>query len=140
MTLLMDREMIATLIPHSGAMCLLDGVLFWDAASLRCVSWRYTKADNPLRRPDGTLGMACAIELAGQAMALHGGLAAGKPEQGFLVSLRDVRLAGGQLDSAEGELIIEAALLMGDATGATYRFIVSREGAELVSGRATVKR
>jgi len=139
--MLMDRDQIAALIPHAGAMCLLDGVMFWDAVSVRCISRRYAQADNPLRRADGTLGAACGIEIAGQAMALHGGLTAapgGPPAQGYLVSLRDVRLAVAQLDAAEGELIVEAERLMGDARGATYRFAVSREGAELISGRATV--
>ena len=35
--ILVDRDTIATMIPHAGAMCLLDGVLGWDETSVRCV-------------------------------------------------------------------------------------------------------
>jgi predicted hotdog family 3-hydroxylacyl-ACP dehydratase len=132
------REMIEAMIPHAGAMCLLDAVLRWDAGSIHCVSFRFGAGENPMRRADGTLGAACLIELAAQAMAVHGRLTAGAdgaPVRGYLASLRDVRLAA--LVGA-GELVIEVELLMGDVGGASYRFTVSGEGVELASGRATV--
>ena len=137
----LGRDEILALIPHSGAMCLLDEVLEWDAASVRCLSHRYRASDNPLRRADGTLGTACGIEIAAQAMAVHGRLTAvgdGPPRPGFLVSLRDVRLHAARLDAQAGPLIIMARQLLGDARGAAYEFNVSRAAAELVSGRATV--
>jgi predicted hotdog family 3-hydroxylacyl-ACP dehydratase len=138
--IVIDRDRIATMIPHAGAMCLLDGVLSWDAVSVRCTSSRYRHADNPLRRMDGSLGAACGIEIAAQAMAVHGGLIAGtgRPRQGYLAGLRDVRLATEHLDMAAGDLIVEAELLMGDASGATYRFMLERDGIGLLSGRATL--
>ena len=43
----LDRDEILTLIPHGGAMCLLDEVLDWDATSVRCLSHRYRASDNP---------------------------------------------------------------------------------------------
>ncbi len=138
---LLDRAGIAKLIAHAGAMCLLDGLLDWDADSVRCVSRRFAQADNPLRRADGTQGAACGIEIAAQAMALHGRLTAGTDGPavpGMLASLRDVRLAAARLDSVAGELLVEVARLTGDAGGASYRFALSREGEALVSGRATV--
>ena len=138
---LMDRAAIAALIPHAGAMCLLDGVLDWNATSLCGVSRRFADADNPLLRPDGTLGAASGIEIAAQAMALHARLLAGqgeKPAQGMLASLRNVRLATRQINKAAGELLIEAQLLLGDHTGATYRFALYQAGETLISGRATV--
>ena len=97
----LGRDEILTLIPHGGAMCLLDEVLDWDAAAIHCLSHRYRAPDNPLRRADGTLGSACGIEIAAQAMAVHGRLTApaeGTPVPGYLVSLRDVRLASPRLD------------------------------------------
>lgn len=135
------REQILGMIPHAGAMCLLDEVLDWDAASVRCLSRCYCAADNPLRRADGTLGTACGIEIAAQAMAVHGRLTApegGAPVPGYLVSLRDVRLAAPLLDDAAGPLLIEARLLMGDGAGASYEFAVTCQGAPWLSGRATV--
>jgi len=136
----LGRDAILTLIPHGGAMCLLDEVLDWDAACICCLSHRTRAADNPLRRADGTLGSACGIEIAAQAMAVHGRLIGpleGAPVPGYLVSLRDVRLARPQLDGGGGPLTIHATRLMGDARGATYSFSVSHEGTDMLSGRAT---
>jgi len=136
----MNREAILGLIPHGGCMCLLDEVLEWDAESVRCLSHRFAAPDNPLRRADGTLGTACGIEIAAQAMALHGQLTAsadGPPIPGYLVSLRDVNLATPTLDSA-GPLTISATRLLGDAGSASYAFTITGEGADLLTGRATV--
>jgi predicted hotdog family 3-hydroxylacyl-ACP dehydratase len=138
--MLVDRERIAALIPHAGAMCLLDGVLHWDAGSIRCLSHRHLALDNPLRRAAG-LGGLCGIEFAAQAMAVHGRLAAdpgGAPAAGYLVSLRDVTCRAQRLDLLAGPLIILAERLAGDERQALYRFAVEGDGAELLGGRATV--
>ncbi len=138
---LIGREQIASMIPHAGEMCLLDEVLHWDEDSVRCVSRCYAGTENPMRRGDGVLGAACGIEIAAQAMAVHGRLVApadGKADAGYLASVRDVRFAVARLDAEPGDLIIDAERLMGDARGATYRFSVTRGGAKLLSGRATV--
>ena len=137
----LSRDAILALIPHGGAMCLLDEVLDWDAAAIHCLSDRYRATDNPLRRADGTLGSACGIEIAAQAMAVHGRLTApaeGMPVPGYLVSLRDVHLSGPRLDTAAGALTVRATRLMGDARGATYGFSVIDREIEMLSGRATV--
>jgi predicted hotdog family 3-hydroxylacyl-ACP dehydratase len=134
-------EEIAAMIPHAGTMCLLDSGLSWNARSIRCMSRRHGRHDNPLRRADGTVGAASGIEFAVQAMATHGYLVAagaGRPLEGYLVSLRDVRLRTARLDRIAGDLIIDAERLMGDMRCALYRFALASEGAELVSGRATV--
>jgi len=136
-----DRPQIASMIPHRGAMCLLDAVLSWDLVSVRCMSRRHRCADNPLRRADGTLGAACGVEVAAQAMAVHGRLVAGiggPPTPGYLASVRDLCLRTARLDCIEGDLIIAAERLMGDAQGATYRFVLASDGIELLRGRATV--
>ncbi len=137
---IIGREQILTMIPHAGAMCLLDEVLRWDALSVRCLSRRYRDADNPLRRANGTLGAACGIEIAAQAMAVHGGLtaAAAAPAGGYLVSLRDVRLTTARLDATDGDLLVDAERLLGDAKTALYRFSLAVHGTELLCGRATV--
>lgn len=139
--MLMDRRQIATMIPHAGTMCLLDAVLSWNAVSVRCLSRRCGNADNPLRRADGGLGAVCGIEIAAQAMAVHGRLVAGgsnPPAHGYLASVRDVRLRVSRLDDIAGDIIIDAEHLMGDAQSAAYQFTLSSDSIELVSGRATV--
>jgi len=133
------RDAILRLIPHAGEMCLIDEILAWDAGFLKCRSTRFARISNPLRRPDGGLGMASGIEIAGQAMAAHGRLTAGvdtPPVPGMLVSLRDVACAAGPLQGAE--LRIEVEQLMGDAAGASYRFSITGGGEMLLGGRAIV--
>jgi predicted hotdog family 3-hydroxylacyl-ACP dehydratase len=74
-------------------------------------------------------------------MAIHARLVAPTgtpPSLGYLASLRDVRFGAAQLDAATGDLIIEAARLMGNAGGATYTFTLTRGATLLLSGRATV--
>lgn len=136
----MKRDDILAMIPHAGSMCLLDEVLDWGPDKIRCLSHRFAQADNPLRRPDGTLGTACGIEIAAQAMAVHGRLTApagGVPIPGYLVSLRDVRLITPNLDTP-GPLTITATRLLGDTSGASYNFSVTDPLTELLNGRATV--
>ena len=108
---LIEREQILTMIPHAGSMCLLDAVLAWDEGSVRCLSRRYRDSDNPLRRADGVLGAACGIEIAAQAMAVHGRLISGEtgpPTRGYLASLRDVALRTLRLDALDGDLAVDA--------------------------------
>ncbi len=86
------------------------------AAAPRTAPWtiRYARTDR--------LGIACGIEYAAQAMALHGALAAGAtggapvdtPKVGFLAGVRDVRLWVSRLDDIEADLICDAILVAGD--------------------------
>lgn len=138
--MLVTRAQLAELIPHDGAMCLLDGVLRWDAAGITCVSRSHRDARNPLRT-DGHLPALCGIEYAAQAMAVHGALAGGRgdrPRAGYLASLRDVICRADRLDEREGDLIVEAQQLASDAGRVAYRFTVRVDDAEVLSGRATV--
>jgi predicted hotdog family 3-hydroxylacyl-ACP dehydratase len=140
--MLLDRDDIATLIPHAGLMCLLDGVERWDEESIRCVSARHRMLDNPLRRA-GRLGAACGIEFAAQAMAVHGRLAGGggnapRPRLGYLASLRALECRRARLDDLPGELVIEANRVAGDELRVIYEFRIACDGAELLSGRAAV--
>ena len=66
----LDAAAIARLVPHAGAMCLLDRALASDAQSIRCESARHRDPAMPLRR-DGILPAICGAEFALQAMALQ---------------------------------------------------------------------
>lgn len=136
-----NREQIATLIPHAGTMCLLDAVVRWDMASISCRTGRHQHTDNPLRRPNGVIGAICGVEIAAQAMAVHSrliGYGSAHAKPGYLTSVRDVRLHAARLDHLAEELQVDAELLAGDARSATYRFAVGGASGELISGRATV--
>jgi len=135
----LDHAGIAALIPHAGAMCLLHGVIDWDAERITCVARGQTDARNPLR-VGATLPVLCGIEYAAQAMAVHGGLTAlegQRPRAGYLASLRDVRGTRTRLDDLD-ELTIEATRVMGDANNVIYEFKLHASGAPVLSGRATV--
>ena len=150
----LNRAWIESRIPHRGRMCLLDEVITWSAARVSCRSSTHREADNPLRA-HGILGIACGIEYAAQAMAVHGALvapsraadhgapvtgapAAGSPVAGFLAAVRDVRFHSLRLDDVQGDLICDAVRMAGDATTALYEFELRSEAALLLRGRATV--
>lgn len=135
----LTRADIARLIPHAGAMCLLDGVAAWDDASIRCTAVSHRDPDNPLR-DGGRLSAVCGVEYAAQAMAVHGGLASGgkRPAAGYLASVRDLTCHVGRLDDLAEDLIVEAEKLMGEGSSVIYRFTVRAGDRELLSGRAAV--
>jgi predicted hotdog family 3-hydroxylacyl-ACP dehydratase len=136
----LSRPEIAALIPHAGAMCLLDGVAHWDETRIRCVSRTHLDAGNPLRA-EGRLPVLCGIEYAAQAMALHGGLVRGsraRPRAGYLASVRDVACRRDRLDDLAGELVIEAERVMGDDDRVVYEFRLTAGETEVLSGRAAV--
>jgi predicted hotdog family 3-hydroxylacyl-ACP dehydratase len=150
----LNRAWIESRIPHHGRMCLLDEVIAWSAARVSCRSSTHREADNPLRAY-GRLGVACGIEYAAQAMAVHGALIAGgapaagadldhraplagAPAAGFLAVVRDVRFHSLRLDNVQGDLICDAERMAGDATTALYEFELRSDAALLLRGRATV--
>jgi predicted hotdog family 3-hydroxylacyl-ACP dehydratase len=138
---MLNRAWIEARIPHQGRMCLLDEVLDWNAQSIRCRTATHRAPDNPLRSHD-RLGIACGIEYAAQAMALHGALAGsasnGAPRAGLLAGVRDVRFLVLRLDDIESDLICEATHLAGDSLTALYEFALRDRDRSLLSGRASV--
>lgn len=136
----LDRAGIAARIPHAGAMCLLDAVLECSPEAIRCRASGHRDADNPLCA-DGRLGIACGVEYAAQAMAVHGALlapAGERPRQGYLASVRGVDFFAARLDDVAGDLDVAAERISGDGDNVLYRFAVRGDGRLLLSGRAAV--
>jgi predicted hotdog family 3-hydroxylacyl-ACP dehydratase len=157
----LDRAWIEGHIPHQGRMCLLDEVIVWTAERISCRSGTHRAADHPLRA-HGRLGIACGIEYAAQAMAVHGALTgaaldgaldmtarfdsapmhdvpiARTPVAGYLASVRGVQFHVLRLDEVQGDLICDATRVVGDRGTALYEFELRSETACLLSGRATV--
>ena len=160
----LNRAWIESRIPHHGRMCLLDEVIAWSAERVSCRSGTHRDTDNPLRA-FGRLGIACGIEYAAQAMAVHGALvaggapeagtglghgaplegapaaawaASGPPAAGFLAAVRGVRFHSLRLDDVRGDLICDAVRMAGDATTALYEFELRSAETRLLNGRATV--
>ena len=137
----LSRDWIASHIPHQGRMCLLDEVVSWDAERILCSSSAHREPDHPLRAR-GRLGIASGIELAAQAMALHGALTGDesdtRPRAGLLAALRSVRLYAARLDDVPSALLCEVERVAGDRATALYDFELRAAGRRLLSGRATV--
>lgn len=138
---MLDRDWIASRIPHQGRMCLLDGVESWDAEQIRCHAASHRAADHPLRA-HGRLGAACGIEYAAQAMAVHGALLApadgAAPRAGYLVSVRGVELHVTRLDDIAEDLTVSASRLSGSGDTILYQFSVRAAERLLLAGRAAV--
>ena len=131
----------AHLIPHRGAMSLLDSVVDWDDARIHMRAVSHRDATNPLRS-DGRLRAVHLCEYGAQAMAVHGGLIAQRAGRvaapGFLVSLRGVELHVARVDALPGVLAVYATKLLDGDSGWQYEFRVEYEGDLLAAGRASV--
>ena len=137
----LDKTWIKNHIPHQGDMCLLDVVQSWDEANISCIAITHRAADNPLRAHD-QLGIACGIEYAAQAMAIHGALSAPedspRPKVGYLVSVRGVKMHVARLDDITEDLLIKATCVMANENNMLYEFTVSTIDQVLLEGRAAV--
>ncbi|GAB6854110.1 hypothetical protein [Asaia astilbis] len=137
---MLTRHQISDLIPHKGALCLLDRVEAWSQHDITCITNPLARDDNPLRRLDGAIGTATLIEVAAQAMALHSRLIAETgtaPRPGFLVSVRDIRLDAPVLNQS-GDLKVCVRCLRTNDFSARYDFDILREDLSLIRGGATV--
>ena len=139
----LSRDDIALRIPHQGSMCLLERVQEWSAERIRCEAISHLAPDNPLRA-HGRLGIACGIEYAAQAMAVHGALLAQQAGQagavplGYLAGVRGVRLHAADFNEVHGPITVRAERVMGDAVTIVYDFQVEAGERPLIGGRATV--
>jgi predicted hotdog family 3-hydroxylacyl-ACP dehydratase len=129
------------LLPHGGAMCLLERIVTRDGRGMTLATRTHTSSANPLRHR-GRLRALHLCEYGAQAMAVHGGLAAREAGRilapGLLVSLREVVLSADYVETLEGELLVEVERLEAGAAGLQYAFRVTHQGAELARGRAAV--
>jgi predicted hotdog family 3-hydroxylacyl-ACP dehydratase len=136
-----DKAQWQHLIPHRGAMCLLDAVVDWDDTRLHATAVSHRDPANPLRS-DSMLRAVNLCEYGAQAMAIHGGLLAQRDGRvaapGLLVSLREVKLHVARSDDLSGELAIYAEKLLDGEASWHYAFQVEHAGLVLAQGRAAV--
>ena len=132
---------ISRLVPHSGTMCLLDGIETWDADHIVCRATSHLRADNPLRDDSG-LRALCAIEYGAQAIAAHAALLGRDDGQrvteGVLASLRNVTMTLSHLDELKGALTILATLQLTHQQGRIYDVTVTGDGRTVLTGRLAV--
>ena len=138
---MLDKSHWQNLIPHRGAMCLLDTVIDWDDARIHATARSHRDPENPLRA-DGVLHALNLCEYGAQAMAVHGGLLAQRDGNtaapGLLVSLREVKLHAVRIDDLPGDLDIHAQRLLAGVEAMQYGFRVEHAGVVLAEGRAAV--
>ena len=90
---------------------------------------------------DGRLSPVVAIELAAQAMALHGALAGGGAAgtmHGRLARVRDCVLECDRMDVQTAPLVVEAVRIAGGARAVSYRFSVRAGRDGVASGTVLV--
>ncbi|HSN01467.1 MAG TPA: phosphotransferase [Rudaea sp.] len=138
---MLDKAHWQHLIPHRGAMCLLDAVVEWDEAHIHARAGSHRDLHNPLRA-DGHLHALNLCEYGAQAMAVHGGLLAQREGAaavpGMLVSLREVKLHAICIDDLPSDLEIYARKIASGADAMQYAFRVEHENVLLAEGRAAV--
>lgn len=150
---LLDHAWIADHIPHQGNMCLLKNVQAWDESKIVCLANSHRELDNPLRAHN-KLGIACGIEYAAQAMAVHGALLAyanqlnadnsakptniETPKVGYLVSVRGVTMLTTRLDDIEADLTVTAICMTASESNMLYQFTLCANDKILLEGRAAV--
>ena len=136
-----EKDALCRLIPHYGAMCLLDTVERWDDTSIICTTMSHRDATNPLRR-DSQLEAICGLEYAAQAMAVHVGLLEHGKERrlavGYLGAVKHLMLRATRLDDVKEDLTVQATRLVGEVGSFIYAFRVSVERQELLDGRASI--
>ena len=139
--LIVDKAALCRLIPHHGAMCLLNTVDRWDGAGILCTASSHRDQANPLRRDD-RLEAICGLEYAAQAMAAHVGLLEQGKERrlavGYLGAVKNLILLATRLDDVKGDLTVQATRLVGEMSSFIYVFRVSADGQELLEGRASI--
>jgi len=134
----LDHAGIAAIIPHGGAMVLLDRIDDWGADFISGGTDSHRDPGNPLRRA-GRLPAIAGIEIAGQAMAVHGRLIGDRaPKRGVLGSLRELVLHADRLDDIASPLAVHARLLTGWGKACAYHFTLQSGGHTLIEGRAAV--
>lgn len=139
--LALTKDDLNGLLPHGGAMCLLDRVESWDAESIRCYARSHRDPANPLCH-EGRLPVVAGLEYAAQAVGVHMSLQRGGglngPSLGVVGGVRDVVCHGDWLDLYSDELTIEAVRLVGDEREGLYRFVLTAGGTEIMSGRLAI--
>lgn len=135
---------LVKLLPHEGAMSLLDSVQTWSMDRISCLAVSHRDATNPLAI-DGVLSAIAGVEYAAQAMAIHGALVARSalgqfdaPRAGYLATVRDVIVSVPRLDALASPLEILADRLVAEDARVIYNFSITSGGLPVLSGRAAV--
>lgn len=134
----LGRDAIARLVPHQGAMRLLEEVVTWDENAITCRATSHRDSANPLRSAQG-LPAIMGVEYAAQAVAVHGSLSSNsESKKGYLAALRDVVCSVEGLDSESDDLVVRATRMAAESGRLLYDFRIHAGSRELLRGRLSV--
>ena len=136
-----DHAAIESLIPHKGAMCLLDGIEYHDGQRIICSTHATSLHIQPAAHKCRALVAARASNSPRRRWPCTGGSSAtaqARPPTGLLLSARDCRFNVRRIDDIEGPLVIEAAQMGNNDETRLYRFKVTAHDVLLAEGRVTV--
>ena len=134
----LGRDAIARLVPHQGAMCLLEEILAWDETDITCRASSHRDPGNPLRSAQ-RLPVIMGVEYAAQAVAVHGSLTSNsESKKGYLAGLRDVVCAVEALDRESDDLVVRATRVAAESGRLLYDFRIDAGSRELLRGRLSV--
>jgi predicted hotdog family 3-hydroxylacyl-ACP dehydratase len=132
---------LAPLLPHGGAMRLLDSVERWDASSISSRATSHRDVRNPLRHA-GRLAAVTGLEYAAQTMGIHAKLLSDDQNAegviGYVGGVREFLLAVERLDTLSEDLLIDATRLLEGEASVMYEFRMTAGDRFLVSGRASI--
>ena len=136
---MLDKSEIEMLLPHQGAMFLLERVTRFDRNEIECIASNHRDPNNPLRHFD-CLPAHVAIEYAAQAAGVHGGLLNRKlrPDApaltGYLAVVSNLHWQVERLDDLPGDLEIHARRTAIAPGGVAYHVEMTHHGRSIVSG------
>jgi predicted hotdog family 3-hydroxylacyl-ACP dehydratase len=136
----LQHDEIARLLPHKGAMCLLDNALDCNAESIRCLA-DAARPGHPLRDAAG-VSVVHGVEYGAQAAALHQMIT--RPELrgatgGMLLQMRNVEFSADYLDRLPQPLTITARCAMASSELARYFFAIHSANVLASQGELTLK-
>jgi len=136
---MLEKSQIEMLLPHRGAMFLLERVIRFDADEIECIAASHRDSDNPLRHGNW-LPAHAAIEYAAQAAGVHGGLLArhvqhdAPAQMGYLAVVSNLHWQVERLDDLPGDLQIHARRTAVTPGGVAYRVEIEHQGRPIASG------
>jgi len=136
---MLEKHQIEGLLPHQGAMFLMDRVVAYDREKIICSTRSHVQPANPLRH-GACLPAHTSIEYAAQAAGIHGGLLnrdlfPDSPAQmGYLAVISNTQWQVDRLDDLSEELIIHARRTAVTPGGRAYRVHIEHRGVVIMSG------
>jgi len=119
---------IAEVLPHSAPMILLDEIVAYGGANIRC---RATIRSDSMFVDAGRVRAIVSLEYMAQAVAAFAGMRGrsigAPPRIGYVIGAREMALEVDQFEIGD-ELLVDAEEVWGDERMSSFRCRVTRDG------------